>query len=177
MSSRNDIDGFEGQDARAIANMILDQFDADLLEISNLKMNKLLYFAHGFFRSRFGERLIRNHFEAWENGPVVRVVFDAFKQNGRSPIRNRAFVFDYLVGREVPAREAGLAKHHREYIFSVVDYYSKFNVGQLVGLTHRTDTPWHRARHSCDSGRLRDRIPDEWIDEFFVENFGGRRTN
>jgi uncharacterized phage-associated protein len=38
--------------------------------------------------------LIKNDFEAWENGPVVRVVREAFKRYGKSPITSRAEKFD-----------------------------------------------------------------------------------
>jgi uncharacterized phage-associated protein len=177
MVARETIDRLEGQDARGVANFVLDQFDVDRFQISNLKLNKLLFFAHGFFRSRFGRRLIRNHFEAWENGPVIRVVFDAFKQNGRSPIRNRAEIFDYVEGRALKAELLGLSVDEQTYLHSVIEYYVRYDAGQLVGLTHRPGTPWHRARVTAHDSRLRDRIPDEWIDNYFVENFGGRTAN
>lgn len=177
MLSRHAIDGAEGQDARGVANFVLDNFDAERLQISNLKLNKLLFFAHGFFRSRYGRRLIRNHFEAWENGPVLRVVFDSFKQNGRDPIKNRAFVFDYVTGNHQKIECVGLSDEQETYLRSVIDHYARYDAGQLVGLTHLQGTPWYRARHSIDENRLRDRIPDEWIDQYFVDKFGGRRAN
>lgn len=177
MFERDSIDGSEGQDARGVANFVLDNFDVEKYKISNLKLNKLLFFAHGFFRSHYGQRLIRNHFEAWENGPVLRVVFNSFKQNGRHPIRGRAFIFDYISGIHYEAECTGLTEDKKDYIRSVIAHYVHYDAGRLVGLTHLPGTPWHRAHNSTDDHRLRDRIPDEWIDQYFVDKFGGRRAN
>ncbi|WP_425417534.1 Panacea domain-containing protein [Oricola indica] len=170
-------DADEGFDAREVANLILDRFNPTEFQITNLKINKLLYFAHGFYRARFGKRLIRNHFEAWENGPVVKVIFDAFKKNGAEPITNSALIYDYLKESHIPAGFEHIPEEDIEYIDNVISYYVKFSARELVGLTHRPGTPWTRARNAERGMRLRDRIPDEWINEFFVENFGSRVGN
>lgn len=39
--------------------------------ISNLQMQKMLYFAHMFFLGRTGEPLVDENFEAWNYGPVL----------------------------------------------------------------------------------------------------------
>jgi uncharacterized phage-associated protein len=175
MNPRAEIDRLEGQDARGIANFILDLYDPQEFGISNLKINKLIFFLHGFFRSKFDRRLIRNHFEAWDNGPVVRVVFDEFKVNGREPISHKAHIFDHIESKYIEARYDLQSPEEREYLERVLAYYVKFSAGQLVELTHRPGGPWHRARTGDVSARLRDRIPDGWIDDYFVENYGGRK--
>lgn len=175
---REKIDARDGEDARGLSNLILDSFDSEHYEISNLKINKILYFMHGFYHARFGKKLIRNHIEAWDNGPVVRVVFDAFKQNGRRPISNRAIVYDYVLDRENVARALERPPEERDYLLKIAQYYVKFTAGQLVELTHQPGTPWFRARQlNDDQARFRNRIPDDWISNFFVENFGAKSGN
>lgn len=175
---REKIDAKDGEDARGLSNLVLDNFDPEYFQISNLKLNKVLYYMHGFYLARFGSKLIRNHIEAWENGPVVRVVFDAFKQNGRHPIANRALIYDYILDRDDVAQALERPAEERDYLLRIAQYYVKFTAGQLVELTHQPGTPWFRARQPDDEdARFRNRIPDEWISNFFVENFGMKSGN
>jgi uncharacterized phage-associated protein len=40
--------------------------------ISNLKLQKLLYYAQGFYLAIYGKALFEEDIVAWEHGPVVR---------------------------------------------------------------------------------------------------------
>ena len=46
--------------------------------ISNLKMQKLLYYAQGHFSALYDEPLFEERIEAWRYGPVVKNVYDRF---------------------------------------------------------------------------------------------------
>ena len=52
--------------------------------ISNLKMQKLLYYAQGHFLATYKKPLFDDKIEAWKYGPVVKEVYDKFKIYGRS---------------------------------------------------------------------------------------------
>ena len=54
--------------------------------VTNLKIQKLLYFAQGYALSKLGRPLFPDAIEAWEMGPVVPSVYNALKSNGRNPI-------------------------------------------------------------------------------------------
>src|SRR3569833_2250149 len=81
-------------DARAVANAILDAASQQGLVLSNLKLQKLLFFVHGQFLLEVGEPLIDGEFEAWQHGPVHPVVYAAFKDWGPRDIVGRAESFD-----------------------------------------------------------------------------------
>lgn len=173
-----EFDRDEGIDGRAIANLILDNFDSERFSITNLKINKLIFFAHGIYSARFSDKLVRNHIEAWENGPVIHVVFSSFKENGRERISNRARYFDYQKNRLVLADYSSLDIEKRNFILRVVEHYVHYTASALVSLTHEAGTPWHRAFHQMgNDARIRNRIPEEWIKDFFVENFGNSKSN
>ncbi len=169
----------EGIDGRGIANLILDNFDSQKFAITNLKINKLLFFAHGLHSVRFTTKLIRNHIEAWDNGPVVKVVYDAFKSNGRDWIRDRATTFDYHQNAPTKVSYEALSDEQMRFVIRVTDHYVRLSSSELVAMTHEPGTPWHLAFHEKKGAddRLRNRIPEEWIQHFFVDNFGSRRTN
>lgn len=175
---RRPFDEDDGLDARAIANFILSNFDANKHSITNLKINKLLYFAHGFYYAKFGKPLVRNHFEAWNNGPVVHAIYECFKKHGRGVVTSRACYFDYAQQLEVEATFETLTLREREFLTRVITYYNQFTSGELVELTHRDGSPWHRAvQAQSNNSYIRNRIPNEWIRQFFVDNYGGASAN
>lgn len=66
-----------------------EQMDADL---SQLKLQKLLYYAQGEHIGSTGAKLFSDEIQAWQHGPVVADVYQATKQYGRNPIDPDAFI-------------------------------------------------------------------------------------
>ena len=54
--------------------------------ISNLKMQKLLYYAQGNFLATLDKPLFNDKIEAWRHGPVVKNVYDRYKKYGKLAI-------------------------------------------------------------------------------------------
>ncbi|MGL1892166.1 MAG: DUF4065 domain-containing protein [Spirochaetaceae bacterium] len=50
--------------------------------ISHRELQKLLYFAQGFYLSKFKEPLFSEELQAWQFGPVNRTIWDKYKRNG-----------------------------------------------------------------------------------------------
>ena len=160
-------------DARKIANLVLDQLDATEFSISNKKINKLLFFIHGASIVRLGFGLVKNHFEAWDHGPVVNVVFQAFKGSGFGPIKSRANAFDYVSGRDEVLRYSDVSQEHRKFILRVATYYAKYSADELEAMTHEADSPWSAVRSTPSFERgIRDRIPDSLIQNYFQLRLG-----
>jgi len=57
-------------DARAIANLMLDEASEMDRGVTNLALQKLLYFAHSLFLIEYKRPLVSGYFEAWKLGPV-----------------------------------------------------------------------------------------------------------
>src|SRR5438132_10387110 len=85
-------------EARKISNFIISRYGTRPCDLTNLRLNKLLYFIHGWALTSRPEGLVRNHFLAWQHGPVVRPVYDAFKIYGDSPVTRPAEYLDYASG-------------------------------------------------------------------------------
>ena len=62
-------------DPRSIANLLLDEADRLAINITNLSLQKLLYFAHGLSLIEDGKPLVSGYFEAWQHGPVHPLVY------------------------------------------------------------------------------------------------------
>ncbi|SUS05981.1 Antitoxin SocA [uncultured Defluviicoccus sp.] len=154
-------------DPRAIANLMLDVAEEREIKITNLALQKLLYFAHGIFLSQNREPLVSGYFEAWQYGPVHPSVYRAFKRAGADSIKMRAVAEDPLTGksRDLPKPT------DREVIDLVTDVvlrYGKISPGRLVDLSHAKGSPWDVV---ADSARTKVvfgmRIPNAVILERF----------
>ena len=55
-------------------------------DLTNLKLQKLLYFAQGKYLSKYNAPLFKEEIEAWFLGPVVREVYEEYKICGAFPI-------------------------------------------------------------------------------------------
>jgi len=54
--------------------------------ITNLKLQKLLYYAQGFHLVLFGKPLFTEKIQAWQYGPVVPEVYQIYSQYGSNPL-------------------------------------------------------------------------------------------
>ena len=78
-------------DVQDVARFFIDlakrQNDLDRGDMmTNLRLQKLLYFAQGWHLARFGRPLFDASIEAWPYGPVVPEVYRAYKEYGREGI-------------------------------------------------------------------------------------------
>ena len=55
--------------------------------ITNLKLQKLLYYAQGYFLAKKNTSLFEDDFLAWEHGPVIRKIYNKYRTNGSSGIK------------------------------------------------------------------------------------------
>src|SRR6266567_7157103 len=118
--------------ARRVADLILHSAFEQKIEITNLKLQKLLYYCQAWYlaiqdRPLFGERI-----EAWVHGPVVPPVFGSLKDYRWNPIPSPG---------DVEERDPVVLDHVHE----VLEAYGDLSGQQLEALTHRED-PWRSAR-------------------------------
>ena len=98
--------------------------------ISNLKLQKLLYFVQGFHLAFFNAPLFDARIEAWTYGPVVPVVFKEFKK-----YKNRA------INPEHYGDELVLTVPEQQMFDIVYDEYSRYSAVALMQKTH-TEGTW-----------------------------------
>jgi uncharacterized phage-associated protein len=131
-------------DPRAIANLLLDLAAKHVggpLPISNLALQKLLYFAHGHFLIRTGKPLVQGGFEAWRYGPVHPAVYQAFKGEADRPIAVRASGRNVMTGESYELAVPDDANVHR-HLNEVLCSYGHLSPGRLVDISHAPRGPW-----------------------------------
>lgn len=137
-------------DARIIANEVLIRSWDEGLELTQIDVQKILYFLHGHHLSEFGSPLIKAEFEAWDFGPVQRIVYDQFKVFGDEPITTLAQKFDPIarVTEELPRLTDNAAMSTIEnHLYKYLEIPSF----TLVDITHRPGTPWSRTIEAAKS--------------------------
>jgi len=102
--------------------------------ITNLKMQKLLYYAQAWYLVNFNAPLFKETIKAWALGPVIREVYNEFKIFGASPIEYKH------TGKEVKI----FTEEQRNYLNEFYDVFFKFNAHELVNMTHN-EKPWMDA--------------------------------
>ena len=163
----------DGHDPRSIANLLLDEADALGFEITNLTLQKFLYFAHGYSLVQYGKPLVLGFFEAWRYGPVHPVAYDAFRTAGRSPIAFRGHSVDALTGAPKPLPGVQDRRAHR-LVRRVLDAYGEVPTSVLLDVVHAKGGPWdHIVEKSKTSVVLGMRIPNDVIAERFGRHLVG----
>lgn len=150
---------------RAVANYFLRRGRRDGIPIDAMKLQKLVYFAHGWHLAVRGEPLIDEPVEAWQYGPVISTIYHDFKIFGSRPIRDLAFEFEgsEVVNPEVPEND----EQTREVLDRVWKGYRKFSGIELSKMTHKSGSPWDEAWKNRGSKRRGIDIPDEAIHDYF----------
>lgn len=141
----------QGYDPRRVANLLLDLADARGIELCQIKLQKLLYFADDAYFMRARVPLVAGDFEAWEYGPVNPTVYQAFKPSGAEPIKFRATKRDLRTGETVELEPIEDIEVHDELV-SLLRTHGRLSASQLVNISHAPGGPWDEARRRSASG-------------------------
>jgi len=144
----------------AANNMIMKANELGI-NLTNLKLQKLLYILYAKYYVDTDGSLFPDRFEAWQYGPVLTEVYDIFKLEGPNPIVD---LRPDANGRILIVSEAGAFGKSFKYVW---DNYASKSAAYLVGLTHGDYSPnyvtaWRKA---VDSKGLGSFIDDENIRE------------
>ncbi|MEJ1969548.1 MAG: type II toxin-antitoxin system antitoxin SocA domain-containing protein [Rhizomicrobium sp.] len=157
-------------DARDIANYILDVADQNAVPITNLALQKILYFCQGNFLVHFEKHLFHNPIEAWKFGPVVRSVYESFRDFGSAPISARVLHSDALDQR-VFAERFEPDSTTRDFLNAIILSFAKMSPSTLVDLTHTHGGPWRSAvQEHQQRANIGLRIDDEVIRARFQQS-------
>jgi len=105
--------------------------------ISNLKLQKLLYYAQGLYLAMNEEALFPEKIYAWKHGPVVPDMYHFFKTYGANPIP-KPNNFNFSV----------LNENQTEFLNEVYQVFGQFSAWKLRNMTHE-EPPYKMAEASA----------------------------
>lgn len=100
--------------------------------ITNLHLQKLLYYAQAWYLAWHEKPLFDEDFQAWISGPVQPELYDRFKHYRWEPINEHP-------------EEVELPREIEEHLLEVMEAYGQYNSLYLERLSQEED-PWRKAR-------------------------------
>lgn len=119
----------------SIANYFITLGLEENKPITPMKLQKLVYFAHGFYLANFNKPLINESIQAWRYGPVIYTIYRVFKIYGNSPITNTVQFTPDIKEQELPSEV-------KDFLQEVWDLLKEYDAIQLSNLTHVRKSPW-----------------------------------
>ena len=100
--------------------------------LTNLKLQKLLYYQQGYHLAVFGTPLFDEDIEAWMYGPVVPCVYDEFSNSGSNTL---------------PITTSNVIRLNEEEEILFNQVYQAYRDFSAIGLMNRThnEQPWQQA--------------------------------
>ena len=118
-----------------VCQYVIDYSNEKEYGISNLKLQKILYFIQAYFLiSQHSRCCFDDRIEAWDFGPVVPKAYRKYKQFGSSDIPT---IMDF----EKTDSNGCIADADKKLIKTVIDKFADYSATDLVGLTHN-QSPW-----------------------------------
>lgn len=129
-------------------------------DITPMALQKLLYYAQGFFYALYHADLFPEDCQAWAYGPVFPEVYQKYRKFGSDPIALPLNTFPEA-DDVLDARETGI-------LDAVMETFGQYSGQMLSRMTHREE-PWIAARGDLPPGRRGDTVMDReqihaWFD-------------
>jgi len=115
-----------------VANYFLslsnDGISGDLM--SNLKLQKLVYYAQGFYLAMFDKPLFNETIEAWTYGPVCPELYHKYKKYESSAIQVPENIDFAIYDNDLIS-----------FLDEIYEVYGQFSAWKLMNMTH-VEPPW-----------------------------------
>jgi uncharacterized phage-associated protein len=113
-----------------IANYFIFKADSEQNEeehefLSNLKLQKLVYYAQGLHLAEYGTPLFDDEIYAWQYGPVIPKLYHEYKQYGAGHIPADSG-FDSL----------SIDEETRAFLDIIYDFFGQYSAIRLMQLAH-----------------------------------------
>jgi uncharacterized phage-associated protein len=116
-------------------------------DMTNLKLQKLLYYSQGTFLAMYGQKLFEQAIIKWQYGPVVPAVYQQYKSLGNQIIESSEIDMQFIAPKQL------------EVLNDVYDYFGQFSAIKLMNLTH-SESPWNAVE-------MNEEITEELLKDFF----------
>lgn len=126
-------------------------------DITNMKLNKLVYFAQVWALAKLGRPLFAEDVQAWKDGPVIPTIYHSFKQYGGKPIDVvcKTYSIDTFTPEEI------------DVLGDVYLRYGNYASTDFMRITHEPGSPWNQK---YTEGVHNIVIPKKTMQEYYQEH-------
>ena len=148
----------------AVANHFLKKGFEEGVSLSNLKLQKLVYIAHGYFLAINTKPLIDEAIEVWQYGPVIDSLYHKFKRYGNRPITRLGKELLIQNGQVKDILPDVTDEDNKKLLDTVWDRYKDASALELSSMTHQENTPWWQAKKEN-----RVQVPQTYIRQYYTD--------
>lgn len=150
--------------ANDIATLIIEWFNKESKTITNLKLQKLLYFCEAYYMNLTdSSQMFEDNFNALTYGPVALPVYNRFKTFINYPISLDSSKIEIINDDDI-----------NQSIETVCSHFENYTASQLVALTHMEGSPWYKVWHQnneISNYGTKGIIPKNETKKWFMETF------
>ena len=140
-------------DIQGISHYFINKGLGTKYPVTNMKLQKLLYYSQGWYLASHKEPLFHNDFYKWDFGPVCPDIYYNFK-----PFRGNPIPSSY-------ADYGSLPRDIMPFLDQIWATYGDYSALQLSALSH-TEKPWICTKDSMI-------IPKSLIQEYYTQKLFG----
>jgi uncharacterized phage-associated protein len=133
--------------------------------ISNLKLQKLVYYAQAWHLANFNKELIKEDFQAWVHGPAIPSLYGEYKVFGWKPIIREDLTTEIFL--EI---KNSFSNELQSLLDLINDEYFGMTAFELEQLTHNED-PWVKTRNGLQIDQPSDRIISKELMQTYYSRF------
>lgn len=140
-----------------VANFFIDLYSGALgNDLTNLKLNKLLYYSQAIHLAMYDKPLFEDDIVAWQYGPVVKDVYVSFAPNQGNVISDSLS----------PDYRDEMTPGEINFLLDIGKNYGDISTRVLVDMTHVKGGPWFQ----CYNGLPKTVIPQDLIRDYTKEH-------
>lgn len=142
--------------ARTVAQAFLELANNENKQLSNMQLQKLVFFAHGIYLAAEDLPLIYDDVMAWNFGPVIPTLYERLKKFGSGPVTDNIAESSPVFGDPEAA----------EIVKLTWNTFKKYSAARLSEISHAKNSPWDIVFNQ--QGRKFDPIPDDVVKKYYL---------
>ena len=126
-------------DCLNVARYFIMRAYEDRIEVTNMKVQKLLYYAQSLHLALYDEPLFEDEIQAWRYGPVCPPAYSFYSEFEAKQL-------------PIPRQESLLkiSSEKKEFLEEIWGYFGSYHAYHLSDMTHG-EFPWRKARKGLPS--------------------------
>lgn len=153
--------------AGSVANEFINLSAKHSIDLTNMKLVKLIYVAQGLSLSLLDRPIFNDdEIQAWKYGPVIPSIYHEFKHCKSDPITSKSLILDGNWGQ---SSEPKLTDPDDKKIVELTwNLYKDTPANELVSSTHRPGTPWSLTYINGENRTIDNRLIKKYYDQFVI---------
>lgn len=154
-----------------ISRYIINYCNNQDIEISNLKLQNLLYFVQATFLMEHNTPAFFQDIIAWQYGVLIEDVNQEYKRFGSMSIPKNEYYLDFSLNNmnfeEIKFDESIIIDKHKEIINAVLYVMANENVFKIIDIIQSQD-PWIETYKKSSQNIISNKLIDEYFSKFCI---------